>query len=154
MTPERLSEADDATLAALSELCLRSKAHWGYDADFIAGCREVLRVTREDLQDPVAVTREGDTFTGIVRLSFPAEAAELAKLFVCPRHIGRGIGSALMRWARAQARAAGYDALRIESDPFAEGFYLAHGAARIGQAPSEVVPGRMLPLLSLPCGDA
>ena len=30
--------------AALSELALRSKAHWGYDADFLRDCREELTV--------------------------------------------------------------------------------------------------------------
>jgi hypothetical protein len=33
----------------------------------------------------------------------------------------------------------------IESDPFAEKFHLALGAARIGEAPSGSIAGRMLP---------
>jgi hypothetical protein len=37
----------------------------------------------------------------------------------------------------------------LQSDPHAEGFYLAMGAQRIGQSESTVTPGRMLPLLRL-----
>ena len=154
MTPERLSDADDATLAALTDLCLRSKAHWGYDAAFMAACRDVLTVTREDLQQPLAVVRDGPAIVGMVAVTLQPGTAELSKLFVSPGHIGHGIGSALIHWAKAQAHAAGHPHLRVESDPEAEAFYLRHGAVRIGQAPSEAIPGRMLPLLSLPTAAA
>jgi hypothetical protein len=35
----------------------------------------------------------------------------------------------------------------IDADPFAEGFYLAMGAERIGEVASDALPGRMLPQL-------
>ncbi|MEE8545291.1 MAG: hypothetical protein V3T29_05715 [Alphaproteobacteria bacterium] len=38
--PARPGEA-----AALTDLALRSKAHWGYDAAFMAACRAELTVT-------------------------------------------------------------------------------------------------------------
>jgi GNAT superfamily N-acetyltransferase len=154
MTPEVLTEADDATLDALSDLCMRSKAHWGYDADFMAACQDVLRVRREHLTDPTAVVRNEDGFAGIARLSVTGPEAILEKLFVCPAHMGRGVGSALINWAKAAAKQAGHLHLRVESDPDAESFYLSHGAVQVGLAPSEVIPGRMLPLLSLPTGKA
>ena len=37
--------------------------------------------------------------------------------------------------------------LSILSDPFAEAFYTRLGAARVGEAPSDAVQGRLLPLL-------
>jgi hypothetical protein len=39
--------------------------------------------------------------------------------------------------------------IRIEGDPFAEGFYLTMGAIRVGETPSRSIPGRSLPLLSV-----
>ncbi|MEM8726472.1 MAG: hypothetical protein AAGE86_13220, partial [Pseudomonadota bacterium] len=38
-------------LANASSLCLRSKAHWGYDAGFIDACREELSLKPTDLQN-------------------------------------------------------------------------------------------------------
>ncbi len=37
--------------------------------------------------------------------------------------------------------------LSIQSDPHAEGFYLRLGARRTGEAPSQSIPGRLLPML-------
>jgi GNAT superfamily N-acetyltransferase len=152
MTPEPLTEADDATRAALTALCVTSKAHWGYDDAFMAACADVLRVTQDDLKHPVAVVRDGAGFAGMAQVKLNDHEAELARLFVSPDHMSRGVGTALIGWAKAQARNAGVRTLRVESDPDAEAFYLSHGALRIGHAPSEAVPGRMLPLLSLPTG--
>ena len=59
MTPERLGGTDDASLSALSDLCLCSKAHWGYDPAFMAAYQEVLAVTRDNLREPLAVVRIG-----------------------------------------------------------------------------------------------
>ena len=39
--------ATAAEAPALSELCRRSKAHWGYDDDFMAACVEELTVRPE-----------------------------------------------------------------------------------------------------------
>ena len=42
--------------------------------------------------------------------------------------------------------------MSIQSDPYAEGFYLAMGAVRVGELESTVTPGRMLPLLRFDLG--
>lgn len=39
--------------------------------------------------------------------------------------------------------------LVCQSDPFAEGFYLAMGMSRIGERASASIPGRKLPLLEM-----
>lgn len=150
MIAEPLTQATDAELAALSALCLRSKAHWGYDADFMSACTEVLSVKPEDLRHPNAVVREGTAFAGYARLELAEPNAELSKLFVCPDHMGKGVGTALITWAKAEARAQGVPFLHIESDPEAALFYERHGAVQIGKVPSEVIPNRALPLLKLP----
>lgn len=145
LRPAALSE-----LPALSELCLRSKAHWGYDAAFIAACRPELTLTPDDLTQSLTLVAEiGGQCAGLVQLSRSAAPAELLKLFVDPPFIGTGLGGQLFRRAVAEARAQGADAMEIEADPGARAFYEAMGARRIGWVPSGAIPGRRLPLMRL-----
>ncbi|MBV2358738.1 GNAT family N-acetyltransferase [Thalassococcus sp. CAU 1522] len=149
MIAEPLRQAGPADLAALTDLCLTAKAHWGYDAAFMSAARDELTVRATDLADPCAVTRDARGFTGFVQVSVAGRTAQLEKLFVAPRAMRRGCGAALLRWACDTARDIGATALLIESDPGAEPFYARMGAVRIGTAPSGSIPGRHLPLLSL-----
>jgi GNAT superfamily N-acetyltransferase len=71
---------------------------------------------------------------------------DLNKLFIEPCHIRGGGGRALLAHAVAEARRRGAERLTILADPNAAGFYERNGAVRIGAAPSEAVPGRLLPL--------
>jgi hypothetical protein len=59
------------------------------------------------------------------------------------------VGRALLRDALATAAGHGTGGLFVESDPNAEGFYLHHGARRLGERRS-VTTKRLLPLLWLP----
>jgi hypothetical protein len=45
-----------------------------------------------------------------------------------------------------RARERGAERLTILADPNAAGFYERNGAVRISEAPSDAVPGRVLPL--------
>jgi GNAT superfamily N-acetyltransferase len=128
---------------------VRSKAHWGYDAEF-------MRLSWRSLQiDPTAITEgrvcvavdENDQPLGVVDCAFLGDDVDLMHLFVEPGVLGRGIGRALfaiaVEWARAQQRRT----LLIASDPNAVGFYRRLGAVDAGWVPSEAIPGRVLPLL-------
>jgi GNAT superfamily N-acetyltransferase len=138
--------------ALLSALALRSKAHWGYDAEFLEACREALRVTPDYVERaPVFVAEEGARVVGFYGLGEKDGDADLLFFFVEPDAIGRRHGKRLWRHAVTTARSLGYRRLRIESDPYAEGFYLAMGAVRVGEAPSDAVAGRLLPLLRFRC---
>lgn len=90
---------------------------------------------------------DGGQPAGVYRLIGDPPEGELSDLWLDPQVIGHGHGGRLLRHALAVAAERGYEALVIESDPNAEGFYLAMGAARIGdrQSPS----GRTLPLLRI-----
>ena len=72
---------------------------------------------------------------------------DLSLMFVDPAAIRTGIGRALFKAAVRLAANAGGTSLTILADPFAEGFYRRLGAVRIGEAPSDAIPGRMVPLL-------
>ena len=149
LRPARPGEA-----ALLSGLALRSKAHWGYDAAFLAACREELSLTEDELgARRTSVAEVGGTVVGFGTLEGEPPTGEIGMLFVDPAAIGRGIGRALLARLVETARANGFVRLRIEADPYAEEFYLAQGAVRVGEIASGSVPGRALPLLELAVGD-
>lgn len=151
----RLRPAVENELAALSALCLRSKAVWGYDEAFIAACREELTLTPEDLRDNhLQIAEDDTTIVGVVELGVAGETAELWKLFVEPQWMGNGAGRELFDWAVAQARDLGAKILQIEADPGAAAFYRRLGAKVVGTVPSGSIPGRALPLLTLELSSA
>jgi GNAT superfamily N-acetyltransferase len=139
--------------AALSDLCVRSKAVWGYDESFMALARGVLQVGVKQIAAGdvwVATTADG-SLAGIVALA-PGEqpdTLDLDKLFVEPRHIRAGFGRALLDHATQEARRRGATRLTILADPYAAPFYERRGARRIGEAPSDAIPGRMVPLYEI-----
>jgi GNAT superfamily N-acetyltransferase len=145
LRPARPDEAD-----TLTELCLRSKAVWGYDDAFMRACRAELTLTAEDCATPlIQVATDGDVVAGVVQVTINGEAADLAKLFIAPGTIRAGVGRKLFDWAVTTARQHGARWIRIEADPDAAGFYRRMGAVDDGTAPSGSIPGRVLPRLKL-----
>jgi GNAT superfamily N-acetyltransferase len=148
--PARPDEAEQ-----LSALAQRSKAHWGYDEEFLDSCRSELTigpgdVTARRTQAAVGTRADGsEHLLGFATLEGEPPAGELGMLFVEPELIGRGVGSGLFKHLAAFATQLGFHRLTIASDPFAEPFYLAQGAVRIGGVPSGSIPGRTLPLLAV-----
>jgi predicted N-acetyltransferase YhbS len=147
----RLARIDEAP--GLSELCVRSKASWGYDAAFMALARVVLQVNPEQIAvgDVWVATGADGEVTGVVALA-PGEqpdTLDLDKLFVEPQRIRSGVGTALIAHAIDEARRRGAKRLTILSDPYAAGFYERNGARLIGQAPSDAIPGRSVPLYEI-----
>ena len=146
----RLRRAQPLELAALSDLCLRSKAIWGYDAAFLRACRAELTLTPRDLEvSHVPVAECAGTIVGVAQVSVTAAEASLDKLFVEPAAIRGGTGRRLFEWCIEAARADGARTLVIEADPGAAPFYRRMGARDAGLVPSGSVPGRVLPLLKL-----
>jgi GNAT superfamily N-acetyltransferase len=147
--PARPEEAD-----LLTAVALRSKAHWGYDAEFMRACIPALTVTAERLEaEPFFVLEECGAIVGFGALHSEGMHSELTNLFVEPKAIGRGYGRQLWRYAIELARTLGARQILIASDPFAESFYRAMGAERIGETPSDAIPGRFIPLLAYALQD-
>jgi GNAT superfamily N-acetyltransferase len=142
LRPALPSEAD-----ALTELALRSKAHWGYDEAFMEACRAELTITPARIEAEAMVVAEVDgRLAGFVAVA----GGSLEDLFTEPTLIGTGVGSALLAEAVAIARAGGFAELSIEADPHAADWYRSKGAVDAGTLPSGSIPGRRLPLLRLP----
>ena len=147
---EQLRDARHDELESLTELCLRSKAMWGYDDAFMAACRAELTLQPAEVQSThlqLAVAEEAAV--GLVQIAIVAKEAHLLKLFVEPRRVRTGIGRLLLDWAIERARSLGARQMTIEADPDAAPFYRRMGANLAGLAPSASIPGRMLPRLIL-----
>lgn len=141
----RAEEAD-----ALTALCVRSKAYWGYDADFMRQAAAALSVTAAMIEEGrivVAEERDG-SLVGVAAIEKmePEGEFDLSLLFVEPSAIGTGVGRTLFDAAVGLVASAGGTSLSILADPFAAAFYRRLGAIEIGEAPSASIAGRHLPL--------
>jgi len=143
LRPPQLDELD-----ALSALCLRSKAVWGYDQAFLAACREELTIRADELASSTLCVAEHDgAIVGVAQVTVAGNTADLQKMFVEPRAIGLGVGKALFQWAASTAKFRGALHLTIDADPDAVGFYRKMGAIEHGTIASGSIPGRVLPHL-------
>ncbi|MGR6975225.1 GNAT family N-acetyltransferase [Streptomyces cynarae] len=139
--PARATEAE-----VLTDLALRSKAHWGYGADFLEACRDELTVTAHEVARRRATVADRDGhILGFTTLEGEPPTGVLGMMFVDPQAIGQGIGRLLFERTIAAGRDLGFTQLTIDADPNAEPFYRAMGAVRIGTVPSGSIAGRVLP---------
>jgi N-acetylglutamate synthase-like GNAT family acetyltransferase len=145
-----LRAARAGELDALTDLCLRSKAVWGYDRAFMDACRDELTLTQEDLHTTKLQVAERDGgVIGVAQVSAEGATAHLEKLFVGPGQLRAGAGRRLFEWAKVAAVDLGATHLVIEADPDAAPFYRRMGARDDGVAASGSIPGRVLPRLRL-----
>ena len=141
------TEADD-----LSSLAIVAKRYWGYSDDQINVWRPDLNIAAKPIsaQPTFAGTLDGQT-VGFYSLVPSHPAWELGHLWVLPSFMKRGYGRALLAHAMQTAANGGATAINIDADPYAEAFYLACGAKRIGMvaAPIAEQPNRARPQLVL-----
>jgi GNAT superfamily N-acetyltransferase len=142
----RRATLDDA--ARLSDLALRSKAVWGYDPAFMDACRVELTISAESIRhQPTFLLEDRGRLAGFYQLRLSGASAEVAQFFIAPEALRGGLGRRLWRHLERTARNAGARRLEVDSDPNAEGFYLAMGMMRRGEAPSGSIANRLLPYL-------
>ena len=119
--------------AALTDLVLRSKAHWGYSDAFMESCREELAVTPERLAtQPCFVLERDGRPVGIWALDLSDRVPEVALMFADPAVIGSGAGRILWQHMAAVLRRMGHDRVQLDADPNAEPFYERMGCRQIG----------------------
>jgi GNAT superfamily N-acetyltransferase len=146
----QLRDARKSELPGLSELCLRSKAVWGYDDAFMTACRPELTLRPDELQSTyLQVAVRDSTAIGLAQVKVIDTDADLLKLFVEPALLRSGVGRLLFEWAAARARALGAVRMIIEADPGAAAFYERMGARHVGFAASQSIAGRMLPRMQM-----
>ena len=147
-SPPLLRAARPDEAEAISALALRSKRLWGYDEGFMRRMTPVMRITAADIEAGHVEALEDDgRLIAFFRLKWPEGHAWLEDLFVDPESIGHGHGRRLFERALQVSREHGDTAMRFESDPHAEAFYLRLGAVKIGMSPNDAIPGRSVPLM-------
>lgn len=141
---------------ALTEIAHAAKRHWGYPERWIESWREILTMRPEFIAANVTYSAiEEGRPVGFYLLTTEEDGMHLDHLWVAPHAMGRGIGRALFEHAVEETRRLGHQALKIEADPNAEGFYARMGARRVGEAVTEIESQRrQLPLLLYDLQDA
>ena len=135
-----------AEASALTALTLRSKAHWGYAAEFMSAAVPELTITPEYItRHAVFVLQAGEHILGYTSLVDQGDELLLDNLFIEPEHIGKGHGRRLWEHAVDYARQCGYQTLILVADPNAVAFYAHLGALKYGEEASNIQPGRTLP---------
>ena len=146
----RIIRAKPEDADALTEIAHAAKRHWDYSERWIEAWRDILTMRPEFIAANIAYCAMGeDNVVGFYLLTTETDGIHLDHLWILPAGMQRGIGRALFEHAVNEARAAGFDSIKIEADPNAEGFYKRMGAQRVGTSIS-VVEGekRELPLLA------
>ena len=129
----------------LRELTFESKAHWGYDRDFVRGWANGLTF---DIDQERWVAEEDGVIVAWAALVPPvAGVAVLDDLWVDPARIDHGLGSRLFRVAADRARELGSRRLEWGAEPNAVGFYEKLGGCKLRDHVTEW--GRVAPWMGL-----
>jgi GNAT superfamily N-acetyltransferase len=116
----------------------------------MTACRTELTLRPDELQSTyLQVAVRNSTVVGLAQVKVTDTDADLLKLFVEPALLKSGVGRLLFEWATARARGLGAVRMIIEADPGAAPFYERMGARHAGFAPSQSIPGRMLPRMQV-----
>ncbi|MFL5960795.1 MAG: GNAT family N-acetyltransferase [Gaiellaceae bacterium] len=145
MTEPLLRAAAPADYERLRELTFESKAHWGYDRDFVRRWAEGLGFETDYERWVAEVDGVVVAWAALVP---PADGvAVLDDLWVDPAWLGRGLGSRLFRLAADRARELGAERLEWGAEPNAVGFYEKLGGRKLRDHVTEW--GRVAPWMGL-----
>ena len=147
----RIQRARPEEAEPLTDLIMRSKAHWGYDATLLAAWRaghtlDAATIARDAVY--CAEDAESGVVVGVSHC-FPINEEEvyLERLFVDPAWMGRGVGARLWRHAVEQATAQGARRLTLGADPNARLFYEHVGAVVTAWFDASLAPGTRAPTM-------
>ena len=143
----RSARADDAP--ALTKIMHNAKASWGYPEDLMGQWREQWQITPELIADLEMIVAEDAgrviAFSGLKQNRPPSVSLEY--LYVSPGAQKKGVGSLLLQRSEDRARQMGCDNITLRSEVNAGGFYEQRNYKNVGQEPSNMAPGRFMPLM-------
>jgi len=134
----------------LTELTIRSKAHWDYSKEQINDWRDDLTVSESYItENEVYKMSNGNLLIGYYSF-FNVNDAEvkLENLFIEPQFIGKGFGKLLMTDFLERAQKTKCDCITLDADPNVEQFYQHFGFRTIGQLET-TIKNRFLPIMKL-----
>jgi ribosomal-protein-alanine N-acetyltransferase len=117
-----LADADD--IAEMSREYIEYGLPWGWQVERVA------RAIRDPDTNVVVIGPQGAALVGFGIMSYLDDDAHLLLFAVRRSSQRRGIGSAILRWLEAAARAAGAKRIRVEArreNVAARSFYNEHG---------------------------
>jgi predicted N-acetyltransferase YhbS len=157
----RIRRAQPADAAELTALAMRSKASWGYPAEWVDAWIPDLTITAEYLTTnrTYVAEHEGRIYGVIVLQEHPTHWS-LEHLWIEPTSQRQGIGRGLVAHALSVSHSIHPARVMVIADPNAEPFYRRLGAIRVGSHPAPMpgAPSRALSVLefrpSPPAGQA
>ena len=148
-----IRRANPGEAAVLSQLAKISQASWGYPKAWLRAWEQSLTLTESFLRYSIALVAERDqTVAGFWchQLAPTENAVATSLLYVHPACIGHGCGRALWHTLQSILAHLEINAISIQAEPKALGFYLKLGGQKIDEMPSPLIPGRTLPIVKLP----
>jgi N-acetylglutamate synthase-like GNAT family acetyltransferase len=145
MTEPRLRAAAPDDYGRVRELTLDSKAHWGYDRDFVRRWAEGLSF--ESDRERWVAELDGEIVAWAALVPPAGGVAVLDDLWVDPAWMGRGVGSRLFRLAADRARELGAERLEWGAEPNSVGFYEKVGGRKLRDHVTEW--GRVAPWMGI-----
>jgi len=101
-------------------------------------------VQRESQSQRYIVARDASQIVGVVAVHGDLNS----KLYVSPKHVGKGIGRSLYEAAESEIRAAGHTRVTLGAFPTAVPFYTRMGLSVVGQKrPCSALAGLTLALM-------
>ena len=134
----------------LTQISFASKRHWQYPDSYLDVWREELTITPTYIEENLVYVaeRRGNTigYYSLVDVdaafwagqTYIEEGAWLEHMFIEPSHIGKGIGTLLMKHAEQVCSDRNIFTVRILADPNAKGFYEKSGAIFVRDVPSNI----------------
>jgi len=145
VTEPRLRPAAPDDYERVRELTVASKAHWGYDREFVR--RWAQGLTFECDRDRWVAELDGSIVAWAALAPPDGGVAVLDDLWVDPAWLGRGVGGLLFREAAARARELGATRLEWGAEPNAVGFYERLGGQKVRDHVTEW--GRVAPWMGI-----
>ncbi|MDW3195153.1 MAG: GNAT family N-acetyltransferase [Cytophagales bacterium] len=146
----KISEATYSIAHSLTELTIRSKAHWGYSPEQMEAWRADLTISEDYVaQNHVFALKDQQQILGYY--SFFEESSAVVKLdnlFIDPDFMGQGFGGKLMDDFIQKVEIMGFEKVTLDADPNARTFYLKYGFRIAGRLETSI-PGRYLPVMRL-----
>jgi N-acetylglutamate synthase-like GNAT family acetyltransferase/8-oxo-dGTP pyrophosphatase MutT (NUDIX family) len=147
--PLKLRRATNEDVPILTDILHRAKASWGYPDDKMAEFREHWCISEATLKSLHMTVAEIDGvpvgFSGLTPEGTDTLLVDF--LFVAPEAQGQGVGDLLLVRAEDHARENNLSRLYLESDANAGPFYEKRGFRTLTTRPSEMSPGKDIPMM-------